>query len=119
MPPLQLNITCGCPICPYHGTALSCTFLDDYSLSIWYGKNSCKDLKLVMKSNLGKNVRSKNVRVKHVRLLCKNVRQSSERVAGHFFYPSFTPVLAIRSAKGWVERRRRVRRALPLKKQAC
>ena len=20
--PLQLNITCGCPICPYHGTAL-------------------------------------------------------------------------------------------------
>ena len=23
MPPLQLNITCGCPICPFHGTALS------------------------------------------------------------------------------------------------
>ena len=21
--PLQLNITCGCPICPYHGTALA------------------------------------------------------------------------------------------------
>ena len=55
--------------------------------------------------NLGKNVRSKNVRVKHVRLLCKNVRQSSERVAGRFCYPSFTPVLAIGIAKGWVERR--------------
>ena len=61
----------------------------------------------------------KNVRVKHVRLLCKNVRKSSDRVTGRFFYPSFTPVLAIRSAKGWVERRRRARRALPLKKQAC
>jgi hypothetical protein len=46
--------------------------------------------------NLGKNVRSKNVRVKHVRLLCKNVRQSSERVAGRFCYPSITPSLVRR-----------------------
>ena len=24
--PLQLNTTCGCPICPYHGTALIVEF---------------------------------------------------------------------------------------------
>ena len=27
--PLQLNITCGCPICPYHGTALAERILPD------------------------------------------------------------------------------------------
>jgi hypothetical protein len=33
----------------------------------------------------GKNVRSKPVRIEHVLSLCKNVRQSSEKVAGRFF----------------------------------
>ena len=32
--PLQLNITCGCPICPYHGTALfiSCKLRDQNAI---------------------------------------------------------------------------------------
>jgi len=47
---------------------------------------------VIRKLNLGKNVR-----VKNVRLLFKNVRLSSERLAGRFCYLSFTPVLVIRS----------------------
>ena len=67
----------------------------------------------------GKNVRSKNVRVKNVRLLFKNVRRSSERLAGRFCYLSFTPVLVIR--RGGSARRGGLKEdgARRLKKQAC
>ena len=34
--PLQLNITCGCPICPYHGTALNLRIVMS-----WLVKTAC------------------------------------------------------------------------------
>ena len=49
MPPLQLNITCGCPICPHHVTALEAG-KPLFALANGYGTMSDVEVKALISS---------------------------------------------------------------------